>query len=303
MKISIMGFVCVDIVDDGNFEYTELGGSAGNVASILKNMDENVFVWFPHYTGEHGRYLEKILEKNKIRIVQFANTANQAPSVRITYNGAVEQAKYTTRDRVTGKVTSRVYLPTVNQVFRHGIELQETQFLYTDRMSTGIHKAIDIVNDLGGWIMYEPNGCRAYDSFYNNVNCADIVKFSCDKVFPSFIERMCADKRKSRLKIIIITQGRRGVRFCCREEDGSFSEWKILEAPKVERVIDSTGAGDWMSAVFIKKFLEKFPTPQIYDHVHLKMKALEEILMEAQMKAAEACGFRGVWKEHKKVKM
>ena len=121
--------------------------------------------------------------------------------------------------------------------------------LYSDRTSSGILAAIDNVTSHDGIFFYEPNSAKFNSLFWKTINRARIVKFSndrVDKISAEVIRNSC-----SRTNLIIYTKGSYGLDFTYRYPNGKMSPW--VEVPSIfhSSVIDSSGAGDWLSAGII----------------------------------------------------
>lgn len=287
IEFTILGFVCCDIFEEEKRE--EIGGSAGNVATILNNLGQNVSLWFPKYSDIRGESIYKKLIVNGIKVIDFTTTRLQMPYVCMEYDTIYKRQRLISFDGKK-RIVSKVCLPTETQVKRRIDILNENSFLFTDRMSEGIHLAIRTVQAMKGWVFYEPNGCRTYDTFAGAVKKADIVKFSTEKIFEKYIEMLKQDIVDSKIRIIIVTEGEKGVKFCFRNEE-KFSDWIKIEAHKIE-VIDSIGAGDWLSACFILLFGYEYPNNK---NIFLEERILIKILYTAARVAEISCKYRGCY--------
>lgn len=283
VHFAIFGFVCCDIFNEGEKE--EIGGSAGNVATILSNLEQQVSLWFPRYSDLYGEKIYQKLIANGITVIDFTVTKLQIPYVCMKYDTTYKKQRVISTDGEK-KIMSKVYLPTATQIKKRIDRLDEITFLFTDRMSEGIHLAIRTIRTMKGWVFYEPNGCRTYDTFSGAVKRADIVKFSTEKIFEKYIEMLKQDMDNSKIRIIIVTEGKRGVKFCFRNED-QFSDWIKIRANKIE-VIDSIGAGDWLSACFILLFAYEYPQNE---NVLLEERVLTRIVATAARVAEISCGY------------
>lgn len=288
MKISVMGFLCIDIINSEDQSIEMLGGSAGNVASILKGMGNNVQVWTPEYVDSRGEMLIKELKERDLELVLFTKTKIDTPYIYLQYDPLLRCEKYSTRNKQNGARTSKVCLPTKTQIVKKRDRLEGVNLLYTDRMSDGIHCAIDIVSDQGTWIFYEPNGCRTYGTFLNVAQRVDVIKLSSEKIYNQYIERLKKDAADSKLKIILVTEGDKGAKFCFKE-GSEFSQWMNVRL-EPEKVTDCTGAGDWLSACFMHLFLKRYP---FNCDVDLQENELREILQISSKIATYSCKFMG----------
>lgn len=279
MKIVVMGFVCSDIYRNGGETVEQIGGSAGNIAAILGYFGKNVSLWFPGYSDIRGNELEEKLKRRGVSIVRFAITKLKTPYICLEYD-----EKQKKRDLINTKVC----LPSEGQVMRNIKELSECNLLYTDRMSPGIHTAIDAAINQGGWVFYEPNGCRTYDAFAKAAKRAHIVKFSSAKIFNQYIERLKNDTASSEIRIMIVTEGGEGTKICYRNKN-KFSDWVKMEKNE-EAVVDSTGAGDWLSSCFISLFLQMYPQNV---KIMLEEVALRNIVQTATKVAELSCQYQG----------
>lgn len=288
MKISVMGFFCIDIINSEDQSIEMLGGSAGNVASILKGMGDNVQVWTPEYADPKGEMLIKELKERDLELVPFAKTKIDTPYIYLQYDPFLRCEAYSTKNKQNGMRTSKVCLPTKPQIEKKHDRLEGVNLLYTDRMSDGIHCAIDTVSNQGTWVFYEPNGCRTYSTFLGVAKGVDVIKLSGEKIYSQYIERLKKDAVDSKLKVILVTEGVKGAKFCYKK-DNKFSQWMNTRAEQ-EEIIDCTGAGDWFSACFMHLFLKRYPFNR---GVEPQENELRKILQISSKIATYSCRFMG----------
>lgn len=123
------------------------------------------------------------------------------------------------------------------------LQLRKTNVLFVDRASPSsvalARQAIeqDIIVFFEPASISEDRNCRAL------LECASILKYSHDRIDE-------IETNGPRLLLEVQTMGRGGLRF--RSRLGDFGKrWHHLDAHKVSTLVDSSGAGDWLSAGLI----------------------------------------------------
>jgi sugar/nucleoside kinase (ribokinase family) len=88
----------------------------------------------------------------------------------------------------------------------------------------------------------------------------DIVKFSDKRISLSISEKLLLDLKevKAKTKMVIITHESLGTSYSLLR-DSNYSNYKTVHVKPLTNVIDSSGAGDWLSAAFINYFIKIYP--------------------------------------------
>ena len=287
-NLSILGagLACLDIIRFQKKNIIMLGGTAANVLTILALFGLRTEFLTVRYNGQSGQFIENAFESRGIKCISFAKAKNQAPKV-------VEGLEYGKHFFVTtcpkcGRNLVKCNLPTLRQITK--IEGKYNKFpniFFFDRISEGV-KECAIQNKVG-WNVYEPNSCRMYSNLIGGIRIANIVKYSEDRISAKLTDNIIRDIRDTNVVLLIVTMGAGGIKYVYRTETGEFSRWNYIAAVSIGEMMDSSGAGDWLTAVFLYLLLKKYPNYT----AHLSGKYIEQSLIEAQRYAAINCSFIG----------
>lgn len=287
-NLSILGagFACIDVIRLRNKEIVMLGGTAANVVTILSLFGLKTEFLIAKYYGESGKYIESAFENRGVKCIFFADTKNRVPKIIEGIEGG--KHFFVTTCPKCGQNLTKCSLPSLNQIKRIGNQCSKyPNIFFFDRMSEGIKECARQNKD--GWNVYEPNSCRMYSSLINGIRVANIVKYSEDRISAKITDNIIRDIRNTDVVLVIVTMGEMGIKYVYKTETGEFSDWKYLSAVPVEKVTDSSGAGDWLTAVFLYLLLKKYPKYT----AHLNEKYLYQSLIDAQRYAAQNCFFVG----------
>lgn len=302
-QVSVIGagFSCIDIIKLGESTTYDLGGTAANVMCILSQLGMRTSLLVPHYGDQYADDFIGELRHRKVNVIEFKCSKTDTPRI-VERCAAHGTHSFETVCSKCGSNLNRVALPTTADIENLGNGLWEgSNAFFFDRISGGIKTCIQKARRARAWTYYEPNSCRQYSAFCNNAAEIDIVKFSEDRVPMSFADRLLVDlDEKAQTKLIIVSQGEKGLKFSLRPEHGHFGDWSYLEADPLPNAVDASGAGDWLAAVFLWHFLREFPHVQ---H-RLPSSQVEGFLRNAQIIAAHSClhiGAQGIFKSSESV--
>lgn len=287
-NLSILGagFACLDIIRIQNKQIVMLGGTAANVITILSLLGLKTEFLTARYYGQSGKIIESAFESRGVKCVFFTNTKNQAPKII----EGIENGKhfFSTICPKCGQNLVKCNLPSLGQMKK--IERQYNKFpniFFFDRLSEGIRECA--VQNKNGWNVYEPNSCRMYSNLINGIKVANIVKYSEDRISKKITDNIIRDIRDTEVALLIVTMGEQGIKYIYRTKTGEFSDWNYIGAVLIDEVIDSSGSGDWLTAVFLYLLLKKYPNYTTY----LDGQYLYQSLTEAQRYATQNCSFVG----------
>lgn len=281
------GLACADIIKTDGLEAILPGGTAANVLSILAKLGFSSTLFCANYFDELGAWLKDSLACHGVNIVNFTDCHSPTPRV-IEILDKEGNHSFQKTCPICGKNLLKVVLPNLTHLTPPILNvIERLNLFYYDRISEGI-KRIAYLNKRG-WNFYEPNSCRFYQTFLNSAKYANIIKFAEDRVPKMYVDLLIDDLQKSDVQLIIVSSGESGFRFSIRNESKMLSNWFFVDAAKASSVIDSSGAGDWMTAVFLDSFLRKYPfyVDQL-DHEEICI-----MLDRAKQVAAYSCGFLG----------
>ena len=287
-NLSILGagFACVDIIRHPNKDIIMLGGTAANVLTILSLLGLKTEFLTAKYCGQSGTFIENAFLTRGVRCVSFTYTKKQVPKIIEGLNNG--KHFFITTCPKCGQELVRCNLPTLSQMKK--IEKQYNKspnIFFFDRISEGIRDCARKNKD--GWNVYEPNSCRIYSNLISGIRRANIVKYSEDRISAKFTENIIRDLADTDVVLLIVTMGERGIKYLYRKNNGEFSDWNYIKAVPIDEVIDSSGSGDWLTAIFLYLLLKKYPA-----YISsLDGQYIRQCLTEAQKYAAQNCSFIG----------
>ena len=288
MRAITMGLTCLDIINDNKKIKINLGGTAGNVASVLSSLGIEVYDFVPDYSDEWNEYMQKLLQQRNVRTVSFTKTKKVVPKIIEVIDLIDCNHHFYVTCPKCGKKLNEVVLPTIKQILNEKEILRQADILFTDRLSDGISKAIEIVRNNQGLTIYEPNVCRFYNQLLSSAGKVDIVKFSNERILDIYANKLKEDLKNFNTKLIINSLGRDGVRYSIKNDEGYFGKWIYLDAILTNNFVDASGAGDWLTAAFIYYFFNKAT-----NKINFSERDITEALMSAQNISSFVCGFTG----------
>jgi fructokinase len=206
------------------------------------------------YSDEFELVLSGTLASLGVEEVIFKKSSAKTPKIIEILKDS--EHEFLTRCTSCGENTLKLQLPTVADVDRMALDVRCFDVFYSDRNSPGIRKMMDTVRSVDGITIFEPNSSRNVESLIEGSSHADIVKFSRNRVHRNIAERI---KRETNgVKLIISTEGNKGLSFAHRLLNGDMSDWiytpSVIDGP----VIDTSGAGDWLTAGMIYEIFRQY---------------------------------------------
>ncbi len=260
-KLNVLGtgFSGLDIIKNNNEDIYLPGGTCANVLSVLSSLGWESNLIKAKYQDDWNEYVESKLKELGVNIINYKNSRKNTPRVvQVTKN---EKHHFFTTCPLCKRKLINLDLP----LEKHLVNLERLFYnldvLYYDRISYGIKALVTQAQNNNIWSVYEPNTGRSYKHLLDNISEANIVKFSSERIFLSIANKLKKDlvSIDSHTKIIIITHGKKGITFSVRQQNALFSEWEEIEADNIENIIDTSGAGDWLTAGFINNFIKEYP--------------------------------------------
>lgn len=282
-----IGFACVDIIGAPIDKRIQLGGTTGNVIAILSKLSLQTNIFLPSYNDESNSMFQRDLRNKGVNIIQFLKTSLRTPRIIEIINNDMSHKFLTTCPECKQKL-NEIVLPNEKHIIESASHIINSNVIFFDRISPGVKKAIEIARQGRTWSFYEPNGCRFYNQLLAVSKTVDIIKFSDDRLNDSLAERLREDLKSEVTKLIIVSLGSKGVKYCYKKDDANFSDWNYIMAIKLDAVIDTSGAGDWMTAAFLYFFLQKHP-----NRCDIHENDIGDALQLAQEMASFSCGFIG----------
>jgi hypothetical protein len=283
------GLSCIDIIkSEANEEYS-IGGTAANVASILSQLGLKVSLLIPQYNDLYCDLLFEQLRLRKIDAIVFGKSKFSTPRIIEHCNDG--KHIFETRCSKCGKILTKLTLPSPANIQKIGGDAwQDLGAFFFDRISDGIRVGIQRAHTSRAWVYYEPNCCRQFSTFCNNVAQADIAKFSAEAIPQSYIAKLSSElSKQSETKLLIVSEGSAGLKYALKTASGDFEKWVHLDPSTISNIADTSGAGDWLTASFLWFLLNKYPKVQSELHTNV----IRQLLADAQDVAAQSCLYLG----------
>lgn len=252
IKILGAGLICVDVVRRNNSAKIMNGGSCANVISVLAQIGYDCSVIREKYSGVFESFLSNTLTSLGVKEAFYKHSRSSAPRI-IEDLSDYEHSFYTTCPCCGKKILS-LKLPSVSDAQIIKDQFEDIDVFYCDRTSSGIRYLMNMISSQNGIVIYEPNSARNLKVLIETSAMADILKFSKERIPTSVAERIRTECKK--LKLIISTDGARGLSFSYRTINGEMSPWITLPSTFSGPVIDTSGAGDWLTAGFLSELLK-----------------------------------------------
>lgn len=181
------------------------------------------------------------------------------------------------------------WLPGFRPITRASIESVEQSMVdpsvfFLDRLSPAALALAKAAATKGAVVVFEPSGRSEPKLFSQALKVAHVVKYSEQRLTAvgDSIEHNSAPVLE------IQTLGQKGLRFRARTPR-KWSAWRTLAAVQADRVVDTSGAGDWCTAGLLSQVARQ----GIEGFRQLHLKNLRDGLRYGQSLAAWNCGFEG----------
>lgn len=288
LSVLCAGLCCIDIINSKEENKTMLGGTAANIASALAALGIQVDFLTARYSGDSGKWLECAMRRRGIHPLYFADTKISAPKINETLEHIGGEHLFQTKCPVCNESICKLVLPSRSQIDQKTDAAEKCYNLVAyDRISDGIKKVAK--ENKRGWRFYEPNSARIYSNFIECARTADMLKISKERFPDSYANRLLADLRNTGIQLIIVSLGEKGLKISVRNRKDELSDWIYIDGMPVQKLIDSSGAGDWMTAIFLFFFLQQYP----WRDNTIDSSVIMEFLLRAQEVARESCGYIG----------
>lgn len=282
------GLVVLDIVlvNGDNRPLYQAGGTCCNVSCMLGYMGGTVSIAGRLGADAASRAVINDLHLHKVNTSGIICDLKETPSIIEKVNPKTAQHSFSLRCSGCSRHLSSYRSITLDHAKTLISEdVINVDLFFFDRVTPGNLLLAEGARRSGALIFFEPPKMEIGGDFYKAIKLCHIVKYASStlgKVLSDGIQY--PDDFKERPFLEIETLGKDGLKF--RQEQG---KWVKLEPNEALNVVDTTGAGDWLSASFIHSLLSNRNAMQ-----HLtSSKKVTKYLQIAQQVASYNCQFIG----------
>ena len=282
------GLIALDLVisaDSSAPIKDSAGGTCGNVLTILSSLD-----WQSYPIARlNGDAASMRVAQDLMHWGVQLNHAHQMPTTdtpiviqKIRKTSGGESIHSFSWRCPTCKAWLPPYKPVTGASARNIIsDLPKPDVFFFDRVSRGALILAEAAADNGAIIFFEPSAKGNQKQFKEALEIAHIVKYSDQR----FSELPASESNLLQIQ----TLGSRGLRFKSTLSKAKITKWQTIDAIPAERVADTAGCGDWLTAGLILKLgidgLKSFKKTS--------EKKLINALRFGQALSAWNCGFEG----------
>ncbi|MDY0278187.1 MAG: PfkB family carbohydrate kinase [Acholeplasma sp.] len=258
-KILGTGFIGMDIIKYDNRNIYLPGGTCANVISVLAYSGWDASLIKANYYDNWNVYINGLLSELNIKMLNLKKSNKQTPRVIQTIDEGLH--KFYTICPQCGRKLIDLTMPTENDIKKIEPDFFDCKVFFYDRISSGVKYTLEYMNKNNRWTIYEPNNGRFHSTLFANIADARIVKFSSERISVNIANKLLdyLEKRSSKTLLVIVTHGENGVSFTSRHTGGKFSMWSNIEPIRFKKIIDTSGAGDWLTAGFLDGFIKNYP--------------------------------------------
>jgi fructokinase len=260
MKPSILGigFSCLDIIKTQNNEIFLPGGTCANVLAVLSSLNWDSMLIKSSYNDKWSEYIDLKLTELGMTIFNYNSLHKNTPRIIQINNN--NKHSFLTKCPICKRKLIDIITPTVNKIIGdENIDFSKFDILFYDRISESSKYLSSVAKKYDKWTFYEPNGYRTYNQLLNNISRANIVKFSSERIPLKIANKIIYDLNSMArsTKLIIVTDAEKGINYSY-SINHMFFDFKIVKIKRFSDIIDSSGAGDWLTAGFIYKFIKNY---------------------------------------------
>ena len=256
MKILGIGFSCVDMIQKDDRVKFMNGGTCLNVLTVLSQLGWKSEILLPLLKQDA---LSTVFEENmrKLGVVFLGCGKSRRPVSRIIqiYDKQKKHEFILKCPKCGKKMITRPF-GTEAEYEQIAHNLKNYDLLYFDRITYGIKRVVKDFAKVDKPVIYEPNSGRNLKAVAEISGQIDVLKFSITKISLNAAEKIAITNKDSRLKLMIATAGSEGLYFRYRENNGNFSSWIKIDGIENQNIVDTSGAGDWLTAGFLYSFFE-----------------------------------------------
>ena len=276
------GFIALDQIEGRFNRQFGVGGTCANVLSILSWLGWQTELVARIGTDFAGNFVIDELSQFGVGLSYLNRTSKESTPIVIQINkcGSDGQVNHTFSFRCPdcGYRHSRSSSPILKQIEQFILNQRNPDFYFFDRVTPATIKLGIWARKIGSIVIFEPNEINYTPIFQQALSISDIVKISSEIVDNGF-NREFLDN----VYLVIETKGSEGLRARWK------GNWELYPATKIEKIVDTSGAGDWCTA----GLLHYLNYRGIVNLNQISQKILGSALNHAQILSGLNCGFLG----------
>ena len=278
-RLLASGLVALDVLRRDGSERAvafRAGGTAGNVASILGALG-----WSSMAAGPADSSLAFRLLLDDLRECGVEYYVTTRAAVPVIVQELCDQAHHFSFDcTICGRPLPRFKRPVLEADARLRAWSRHADVFFADRLSDDVIELARNAHASGTFVVYEPSDANDAPWAKEMLAIAGMVK--------------CSSERAPKLGWLqdegeyldVHTMGSEGLRW--RWSAIGVGEWQVLPAVPAERVVDTCGAGDWLTSGILFG-LREYSTGLERG----ARRCVEQVMRSAQTLAAWSVGFAG----------
>lgn len=285
------GLIALDVVmNEGRGEQTRLwaGGTCGNVLTILSYLG-----WAAYPVARlNGDAASKLVAEDLSRWEVHRDFANLQPGSRtpivvqrIRQDGnGMACHRFSRKCPICGNWLPGYTALPASLVEGISTRVNSPKVFFFDRVSSGTLSLAKVSAENGAIVFFEPSNITNPRLFKDALALSHVLKYSQERM-SQYSEILEA----SNVLLRIETLGKDGLRYKSSIASYETGDWKYLDAYKVNRIRDTAGAGDWLTAGIIH-LLGQMGLEGLQ---RVTSAGLMKALRFGQSLAAWNCGFEG----------
>ena len=278
------GLVSLDILMRGYEETVsyKVGGTCGNVLMILAYMGWDCYPVARLNGSDQSKMMLDDMRSHGVH-TDFVSTLDDGATPIIIQHNIIDKDGNPTHKFTFQGNRGSLHLDYKPVMKKTAIKvLDELQFLpsvfFFDRVSAATVSMAEHFKSRGCLVFFEPSAKAKETDFNKAIIYSDIIKFADQRLLDvSFTEAY-------RNKLFIQTLGSKGLRFNFHGKG-----WVSLPPVLNDNIVDTSGAGDWTTAVFLNEMAKAGITTVD----ELTGEKIKQFLSIAQEKASRSCSYEG----------
>ncbi len=242
------GLIALDIIMNGDVKIkkTFAGGSCGNVLTILSYLGWDSFPIARLAQNEATEVLMQDLVRWGVHLDYVFKEDTGSTPIIVQRNFKDKDGnpnhRFEFKCPESGKFLPRYKPFLAKKIEEHNFSNLTSNFFYFDRVKRSSIEFAKICKSNGATIYFEPTSISDIKLFKESIELSDIIKFSKERI--SDYENNYPHYQQNKLEII--TLGENGLKYRYNTDN-----WIHIPSYKVNEIVDSSGSGDWTSALFI----------------------------------------------------